>query len=117
MGNVLSFLLGVALVIIVCRVLASAFPVIKTIVVVLVWIAAVVMGCVYGFWAGLFSFIGAASVSGILFGVGEDENGHSVSRGMRCPECGSRDVGTVEDGDAGRVTGYACGDCGHFWQR
>lgn len=138
MGSFLVFLAITAVIILACRALASAFPVIKTIAAALIWIIPIVVWCTNGFWMGLLALFGAAIVLGILFGFDFDGDARNYKKssyrpksGIKCENCGSTNTYKLNDEERGELcnlqyrannyTGtmkdaYKCQDCGyHVW--
>ncbi len=66
LSGIFTFLAILAVIIVICRALASAFPVIKLIASILCPIVAIIVWATNGFWWGLAALVGAFFVAGIF---------------------------------------------------
>lgn len=137
MGTLLGFLAGLVVLGIVCRLLVSAFPVLRTIIQILIWVVAIVVGFASGFWWGVLAFFCAAIISVVFFGVDfDDESDPKTYRkksfrpksGLKCQNCGSTNTYKLDDQETEKLywsqyrannyggtmkDAYKCQDCGH----
>ena len=138
MGTLLGILVGLVVLGIVCRLLVSAFPVLKTIIQILIWVVAIVVGFASGFWWGVLAFFCALLISVVIFGVNfEDESDPMAYRkksfrpksGLKCQNCGSLNTHKLDDNGMQELCtlqyrannyggtmkdAYKCQDCGHY---
>jgi len=102
-----GFLIIFGVVLIVCRMLAELFPIIRDIMFLASWGFGIVIGFLNGFWWGVLALVGALACTLILFGSGESR----TRRGnlIKCANCGCDHVKIVEENDETVV--YKCPDC------
>lgn len=139
LSGIFTFLAILAVIIVICRALASAFPVIKLIASILCPIVAIIVWATNGFWWGLAALVGAFFVAGIFFNIGTDEeypktfkkSSYRPSNGLRCMNCGSTNTYKLDKSETEELCNlqyrvnhyggtmkdaYKCTDCGyHMW--
>lgn len=132
-----GFLLLLFVVFILCRALASLFPIIKGIVWLVIVILAIAIWCMHGFWLGLLALFGGALVGSIFFDITTDETDPKTytgsssrpSSGLTCQNCNSTNTVKLdrqemeelcnlqyrENGYNGTMAdAYKCNDCGYY---
>lgn len=133
MGELIGVAVGALVVILICRSIAGAFPVIKRVVMLIPFAAAITVGVTSGIGYGIATFIGSAIVLGIMFGTDTEANDfrhstHRPKKGITCKNCGSYDTYKISDSEKSELydlqynangyngtmsDAYRCNKCGH----